>query len=92
MSALFVRNESGRGHQPTARGAALLRIWDALGIAVIIGFAVLLMQPGDPAWWVYLLIVPFAIGPLLMMMFLTGRGPIGALLHYVRRDRAKDSK
>lgn len=90
MSALFVRNENGRGYKPTARGMIFLRIWDVLGLIVFVGFCAVLLQPGDTPWWAFALVAPFAIAPLFMMMLSSGRGPIGALLHYARPTKERE--
>lgn len=91
MSALFVRNDNGRGFKPTAHGQVLLRVWDVLsGITAAWFFGTLLMTGSAPAW-LYMLVAPFFIAPMLIMIFFSGRGPIGALLHYARlmRDRRR---
>lgn len=87
MTAFFVRNENGGGYKPTKRGIALVRIADALGLVTFVGFCVFLLQPGDTPWWAFAALAPFAIAPLLWMMLFSGKGPIGALLHYARRER-----
>ncbi len=86
MKALVVRNEDGRGFRPTPRGATVLRVWDVVSwIVAAVFFGTLLTQGSAPAW-LYFAAAPFFIAPFLMAMFLSGRGPLGALLHYGRRS------
>jgi hypothetical protein len=85
MSPLFIRNENGRGFRATKTGAAFLRVWDISSwIVFALFFGTLLTQDATP-WWLFVVATPFAIAPLFMMMFFTGLGPFGALMHYARR-------
>lgn len=84
MTHLFERNENGQGFRPTARGMMLLHVWDVLSwIVAAIFFGTLLTQGAAP-WWLFVLVAPFAVGPFLLAMFFSGKGPIGALTHYSR--------
>ncbi len=88
-SGLFVRAEDGRGFRPTKRGAVLLRVWDVLSwIVVLVVLTTWVMQGSVPIWMI-VLVVPFAIAPFLAAMFFSGRGPLGALVHYARRTGGK---
>ena len=86
---LFVRNESGRGFRPTARGQRLLRVWEVASWALIATIIGVYLIQGSVPWWLLVVGLPFAIAPLIMMMLFTGLGPIGALIHYGRRIGGK---
>ncbi len=81
MSALFVRNEDGRGFKPTARGEVLLRVWDVLSWIAAAGFFGTLLATGSAPLWLYFLVAPFCIAPFFAAMFFSGRGPLGALFY-----------
>jgi len=85
----FVRNENGRGFRPTARGQRLLAAWDVASwmlIAMVVGVWV---TQGAVPWWLWIVVVPFAVAPWAAAMFFSGRGPIGALLYYGSRKHGK---